>query len=1124
MTIQFQCPQCQAIRNVPDEQSGKLGKCPCGVYLRIPAPGPGKKVARIEAPSAIQPGTPHSPPKASQPNPNQAEWSEETRILRSYYLAEPPERKKKVEPSFYSGVATWDATLLGVAIGVLFFGPCLVWYAWRNQDLELLMVGYLASSFWIGLPLLWRWAIRVDWIDAFSWILEKFGFGELTFGECLLRSAYVLASGVATIALLFGVTWSYLFMTGGNNPKPANLNIAWGKDKPKAEDDSDVGGRGTEEAKEQLKPDIRSLEEREQDQWAKLKAEFEGKLVTSQVPTPEPSQLPESWQECVDVGAVRHTEEFLRRFGRQPVLPVASPSLRFVLNDMGLYDMERKTFSPLLGKPFQLLAPKALRRVTRIEISEDGAYLLSHIGIEGQSRGNVICLQKIDHSVMHVFSGYREGHFLPGGTLLLGAESGEYEVVSIGDYSTKAKFSGQVLLGLSGNRKYLAFGAVSGGVESVSTSSSKPLLGRMLELSIYDASTLEKVTSANYRALAAVTRGFFSGDGKKLLLVANEYCVSISLRDGAQEKVFEIDNSFACTGWLGQGSTFVSLLPKSGSKSTSFIPVYDVELGREVLRVTGDSSELFDSMDGVYGRLRNDPANWYRISLKKIEAESNDKRSIARIKNASKGKLKFTMDWEHSEKVKELMRDVVSKRYGVSIIEDEFVSPKSEECIQLDVQVRQMGKANLEVKFFAKTSDGREIWRASAFSTIPAKLNDAFSQDEKNRANVFDAVADSINKVASKSPALWRGPESVGKIRSESALKDCELIAMSEEAQDLAIVDSISVDNSWYRDMGDLDVTRLPLMDYSLPKEAISPDSPSLEVVGFVKDNDEPAILLYHPSLGVSAMTLTTKTVPKRLEGVSEFVQVQAISATNELLILKEDRLLLQTYLSKKKPLVLPLDTKPLCCTVSGNGSVLAVATESAVDFYDLAKFRSKPRDPKLKIFDAQYKLGDGQMRLSPNGRWFAGYEKSATKSGIILDLENGDEQRFNTLGNAKSIHIDDEGQYCFFDEKWRLNGYSPTVLNSRGGISELSFKHMDGLSFGALSLEGKLVVHGDNRGSIEVRSYPSMKVAEELWDPVYDRSKLIQGKMDWSYDGSFFYWNQGERVLVWEASPSSER
>lgn len=565
------------------------------------------------------------------------------------------------------------------------------------------------------------------------------------------------------------------------------------------------------------------------------------------------------------------------------------------------------------------------------------------------------------------------------------------------------------------------------------------------------------------------------------------------------------------------------MLPYQNSDPKGTIKVYDAELGREISRVSNDSEKFFDSLDGAYVRIRNTPENWFRLPIAKIEKTALENRELSKNNQPSKAKLQFVMDWKYSDKVKELMRDVASIHFGLEIIEHEEESTNPDKCVTLKIEIGQQRSKEIEVHIWAQTEEAGTFWYGTDHSRNNARLKDTSIEEGSNRAEVLGGIADCFNRIASKTPFMGIAAGTDDAIVSKIALKDCETFALAGQVRDFAKAEPRFVDNSWYTQRDDLETTRLPLVDYSLDTESIPTDSPPLEVVGFVNENDSPAILLYHPVLGVSSLELKANAAPVRLEDIDDFVQVQAIPGTNELLILKGKQLQLQAYGAKKKrPLILNLTSNPLQLAVAGNGKTIAVATESTVDFYDLEKFRSKPRDPKAKIFEAQYNLGDGKMALSPNGSWFAGYEKSAVENGIVLSLDSGEEQRFSADKNAMSVIIDDEGVYHLIDETAQLRKYSSSS-NENGTAPNAMGSRLSELTAGALSLERKLLAFGDAKGSIEIWSYPSMTVAENLWDPGYSPKKATQGKMGWSPDGKYFYWIQGERILVWEAPPQVE-
>lgn len=1123
MPIQFQCPQCLSVKSAPDEQGGKLGKCKCGVYLRIPAAGSGQKVAVVEAP----PTTPSNPirpfAQAPQTTPKQAEYDEDTRILQSYYRADTKAREKKHEPTLYAGLADWDATLTGIIVGVMLFGPCMLWYGWAIQDFGFLMLGFIASAFWFGLIFVALF-FRLDWIDILSLCFERLGFSDLDSSDGLIRAAYILGTGATTILLLFGISWCYLFFSGGNEAIPKNSPIARREAQPSDPD-----------AEKVPQPAPKTAAELEQEQWDILKTEFVNSLNavkkpdSSEAETPrstiESNQPQENWQPCVDRRTIRYTDEYLRRFGQLAELPTASPSLRFILHDEVLYDLETKSFSQFKGRPYRLASPIEPNTQKPIDISEDGKYQLTYLRYSNLNPTHKVCLQKVDNSLLQLYPDCREAYFLPGDSILLESETAAPKIVSVSDQSTKEEFGDQKFLGLSINRKYIAFGKELPQYTAIPTAwPERSIRGKALELTIYDAATIKKVASVTLPALASIGRAIFSQDGEKLLLVGDDFCTAVSLVDGSLHNLIAKFNRIEHIGWLGNDSQFVYMQSSGSSDQPSLISIHDAELGSELFEITTDRNSLFDSFDGSYVRTDRNPENWYRMPMAELEKAAIANSELAKKKPITKAKLQFEMDWKYSNKVKELMRDVVSKQFGLELVDDKDVPTNSDECITLRIVISQRGVDEIEVHVWAQTENAQTFWFATDYSRDSVNLRDESFEVGVKRAEVLKGIAKCFNLIAAKTPFSTRDATAGNINLPKIELKDCEAFALTDPTQDFAPAEPRIVDNSWFTQRDDLELTRLPLLDCSLPTDPTPSNSTSWEAIGFINEKDGPALILNHSAFGVFSLELKANSVPTKLEGMDEFSQIKTIPATNELLVVKEKQLLLQSYDAKKKrPLILNLDSEPLHLAVSANGKTLAVAHESTVDFYDLEKFRSKPRDPKAKIFEAQYKLGDGKMALSPNGLWFSGYEKSSKENGIVLRLDSGEEQRFFAYANANHLIVDDDGEYNFFDESANLKKYFPPTEKERGGTSDRIISQLNGLVSGALSLEGKQVVLGDRYGNVEIRSYPSMNPAENLWDPGFIPKIGIQGTMGWSPEGNYFYWLQGDRVLVWEAPPQVE-
>lgn len=211
MPINFECPKCKNSTTVADENGGKVGRCSCGVLLRIPHKGSARKVARLETPESIKPvGAAEKNSSPSTP-PTPKEVDRETQIVRNIYLHE---EETPASVSLFAGVASWDASGIGIGLGFLLLGPFLLWYSHQMKDDGFLTIGLCLSSVWVGILALPYWIIRSpDSLEAIGFVFERLGFGDLTLFEALLRTIYMLIIAAVTVLGSFGILWLYLQLT-----------------------------------------------------------------------------------------------------------------------------------------------------------------------------------------------------------------------------------------------------------------------------------------------------------------------------------------------------------------------------------------------------------------------------------------------------------------------------------------------------------------------------------------------------------------------------------------------------------------------------------------------------------------------------------------------------------------------------------------------------------------------------------------------------------------------------------------------------------------------------------------------------------------------------------------------
>lgn len=1165
MTIRFQCPQCNSPKSVADEHAGKTGKCKCGASFKIPA-------LQEPEPEAILDLSAHSQPDHSDPF-SFGELAPETQSAGLFqdFSNLPPNQPSSSYPS--------NGTSSGMFPGAVPNGPAApakkpaksvpskqtksdpkkveeetTVFAVAGAEIGVGVSGFITAGYAVAYDMrgLLIMAIIIAVVSVvmlkYSQFRDDAGITELIGGKEILKKhnpvAVILyhdkwASAKQTLAF---VIWLVIFSIVPAVSIIGLFNLMG---------DTKIT---TEELAQETPPaavPMETLDEkliREQAELAagkeELKLTHEEMLIlveksADDLLTPdvierrrtvvdEPKVSIQQWTNCADDSvANKNVEAYVQLFGDLRQRPPASPTLRYVLFEDKLCDLETKTYRTFSGRRHHIASKNRGFTQKPLEISEDGTLVLVQAQSEEPqgSFQNMILLHEADNSLVRAFPDATEAYFLPGNKILLKDVNEGFTFISGTNFDQKSPYLKRDLLAMSPTRKYIAFG---GGkrliLEENPVGPSGQVTHTPFDLTIYSSESFAPIADATYENFGYFRQAFFSNDGKKLLVANTKSCAAVALSDGkVSGRTHPLGADETCLGWVGDGSNGVAISTQFRNGNFPLSRYIDIESGNRLLR-TDDQSDLptIDYFGNAYIYSSQKRDKWFPIPRAEIDSalknyELGEPKPVPR-----KVKLNIQSGWKQPEAMLGLMKHVATKQLGLEVIDQQ----DSSEHFELTLVMNTVASKTIGVEFRAVHQDGSFIWSATGVSDKKAEISDDPYQQERVVETVLAAMVSAINKLMlnHRLPENYR--EGFVPQTNEGQMELKGPIEPSRQGLTaFAATDTQKIDNSWLVSNAFFNRPPPPVLDFEVPESSRVSDGETLKVIGFIEEDAEPQVVMSYPGVGVFAVGLTPAAQATKFKDFGEFTQAVLNPETKEVLLMKEDSILFKPLSSAKRSRSLKLESAPKAIAVNPDGTVLAVATDRQIQFFDLKLFASKPRDPNLKTCEADFELAGGELRFSANGTWFCATSGSESRRAIVVDVANKSSLLFEVDKEIHKSFVNDEGELSCRGMKGHLFVWKRSAPGELAKAIPVRGKDLlDTPIDGAISPKGDRYVYIDRDGNVREMPYPDCKPIEKQFDPGHEFEESLEGsRLDWSSTGSYYYLLQRDRIVVWKANGVSE-
>lgn len=1134
MTINFQCPHCKSTKSVSDERAGKTEECQCGAVLEVPyiKESSAESVTEKNVSSGgifdglLPPMNDHNSSDKRTTAFNDHETQSGRQDYQGAGVRGYDKRSDKKRPGLLSEIQSglvqrYEIFVKGSLFGCMLAGPLLTTFGWIVGSSFFFYSGCAISLVWIPILMFLEQGI---YSGEFT---ERLGVRGLNPIESLMRTVKLLVVALISLSVVLGAHWFVLALSepllyyNAGNTRP----IAVDRDSAEVEKARASTQRAWEDRlRKEVEDELMAIA-------PKAAAQLVSKKVSPESEAESPLEHIELWKPCFDSQGSDYTKKVLGQFGGNEAI-VTSPNSRFVLHDQVLYDFETGSKKVLNGRRYSLVSPANADRLVPIEISPDGGLILFKL-LSDDSKGTqsgTLVVQEFDNSIVKVLPGCDEGYFLDKDKLLIkeSKTDGYYCLSGVGFNDRSTLITGK-LLALSPNRKYIAFVQ-----EKLATNSTDALKNDqsksaevMNQLIIRDSESLTDVGVATYEGIEDLKQGFFSPDGSQILVVGNRACAAVSLVYGKRGLLLELKPNQVCEGWCGFESRYVCAKNNFDSVGTggpsdrdnakdALFFFGDVALGGWVFQIKNlDVNQPYRVFRSTC--LRNEKTPW---DLRKFPESTLQTFSGSYISELSKHVgprkmgLTITSDWGPQGAIEVVMKEFINRSLGL-----EYTNQGSD--LYLDVKIKQATDGTVQVDLVATYDSSRVVWEATTQLDPKIKLASQLDKQKEIGSMLLFGLAESLNKTLVNDPfpttvaSFWTPRE---HYNNDLTTYDKFSSSMSDILQ-FTVSETIDVDNTWYGSSPLFDVSRSTLIDYSIPLSKSEGSDTYPRFIGFVENNHEIAIAFQNSGTGIIKLDLKDVGKVRRTEIRDNFSRLEFLP-NGGLLVLYQNQIKLLDLASGKSSILISLPEVCIAFAVSPDGGTLVVGAETRLFFYDLSALRANLSVSKGPEFETQFSIRHGRVRFSPNGKWLCGVNSFSEQVGVLVDLANRKAVKFSLNPKCVNFHVDDSGRIRYTDEAARVFEGERDPTGNINSFRDLGIKPLANVLEHSISNDGTRLIRSDRSGRIEVLSVPSGELIESLWDPGFiDDSRLFYSSMGWAPSGNYFYWLQGNRLLVWEAA-----
>lgn len=1150
MTIRFQCPSCGAPKEAKDEWAGKTARCKCGATFSIPVPvvedyadvpmaeplpeedtvsfdtfeandpAPSNNLFadlgdfgapaqpqpygnyvpyQMPAPAPSQPVTgkkgAQSQPQSQAHNAPPRPMSKEDKLL-----AEHMENRSALEYLVQDSRPPMEAWRAGMMVSLVLTG------------FAMLLMGSLLRSGLIN-----RFAVFV--------VITGIGVGSFYYdgwkglaarpipkGERVSWWLEAILSGGSLMGLFLVVSWGlFASLQQAEEMGEKNAKKIIDEFKPKKNNNNNNSSAAlpsfdlsTSDLNKLAVESLKTLSVPGKDQEANPEANV--KLVSQE------------WNEAFDPSPENFADVFSESISVQVNNLATVPGYRYVLINEDLFDLKSKTVKKLKDRRYRFPRAKVGEIEQNVALSSDGQYILAEVWMnEGRSEKFWI-VRRFDGLFMDVVPEPRLAYFLPDNRILIYTNQGKWLVHDFFQkQSREIEFPHVGFLGVSPNHKFVLTQRVTNkqAIDEAAVADPPQKVTPILELALWKTSDFSIHAKAAYEGMPVARSHSFSSDGTQLLLSTPTNIYNVSLKDGSLTSRISLKKNETFVGWIGTSNRWIGT-QEPNFNGKKYIQVHDSLNGRRLATMSTSETEV-EFSSPAYTYLSSFAGNGLGIAprrklpLEQIEASAKaNNAGNEPLPKLAKMKLKVDDNEIYSEVFSNISTSVLTNQFGFEVIDD---SDSRKHCTFTFEYKRK--DDFITINMTATTPDGKVFWNKETRGETHTKIRDGKSAFTP--AQMVYGITAAFNAVINSREFPVNGDFSTLGV-GDSEIIELPTVENVPEGvlAGYPVGELVNANNSWYGPNPTFPTTRLPIMDYKIDSTS-GTDAP-IKILGDMVTDSSSKLLLIHPELSLSTLAIEKNAQPEKFGDYGDFDFAIYIPGTKELVLAKEQEITFHDTAASAKPRTIKVEDELLGIVASKDGSRLATIHPKRTLIHDLSKFRSKTRKVIPESVEFRTSADPATATLSDNGAWLAGLVRGTDDQAFIFDTALRSSSEFQVATTRKSVGITNDGEFRCELESGQVYIWKEKE-DSSNKVPEPQKLEGESALQQKISPSGKQLIRLTKSQILNQISLENGKIISSVWDPGQRAEDYFETSiLAWSSDEKYVVWNQGNRLLIWEA------